>query len=306
MQRRVDGGAEGPTRRGALLLGQGAAERRPPNDVGGRTGRRDAAAPGVVGGEAGDHVVVARQGLGVGVAVHGVGHLGAHRRDDLGEPGGGGRAGVDQPTRGVEQRVTRLARLDLLEAAVGGLDVGAGVAPQPDGRQVEEDRRPTATAGVDGGPDRLPDLVELAVGPDVGQVREVAERRRDPVARRVDRDAEPVVLAQEHDRDRAPPPVGVARRVDAGEGGGVVGRGVPEGAEDDAVGRDRERVAQPCRARDGERGADRLGRVRPDRARLGRHPQLARAPHLVAPLRDRVVGRRHERQDRVPQRVDAP
>ena len=67
-------------------------------------------------------------------------HALAGGRDDRGQLVGGGRPLLDQAPGVARQRVLGLALLDLLEGAVGGLDVRAGVAPQPHATQVQEHR----------------------------------------------------------------------------------------------------------------------------------------------------------------------
>ena len=136
-----------------------------------------------------------------------------------------------------------------------------------------------------------------AVGRQVEQARPGLERRRHPSWRGGHADPDPVVLADQQQRDRDPLIGGVAGRVDRADGGGVAGRGIAERGH-------RHRVARPwaghpqlrCPA-DAQRDAERAGQVRGDRRRLRDDRQLGAAEHLVPPAGDRLVcGRRHSEQ----------
>ena len=96
-----------------------------------------------------------------------------------------------------------------------------------------------------------------------------------------------------------PSAVRVARRVDPGQRRRVAGRGISERAAHDRVAGQRQLVAHPAGTRDREGQAHGLRQVRGDRARLGRNPEATRTPDLVAPARDRVVGRGAQAEQRV-------
>ena len=189
------------------------------------------------------------------------------------------RAGLDEAPRVAQQRVARLDRLDLgrpcgrssrrrcRRGPTGAPSAGAGT---PAGA-----RRGSASIAVAG---RVPDLVELAVGPEVAQVRRLPKRRRDPAVRASARDADAVVLAHEQDRHRQALPHRVARRVDPRERRGVVGGRVAERADHDRV-RRAGRCRRPRRvARARRRRSPPPSAGAGDRRRLRRDPQRAGCP----------------------------
>ena len=144
-----------------------------------------------------------------------------------------------------------------------------------------------------------------AVGRQVVQARPGPERRRHPSRRGGHADPDPVVLADQQQRDRDPLIGGVAGGVDRADGGGVAGRGVAERGHRHRVAWPRARHSQLRRPADAQRDAERAGQVRGDRRRLRDDGQLGPAEHLVPPAGDRLVrGRRHPEQH-VTDRVDA-
>ena len=144
-----------------------------------------------------------------------------------------------------------------------------------------------------------------AVGRQVAQARPAPERRRHPSRRGGHADPDPVVLADQQQRDRDPLIGGVAGGVDRADGGGVAGRGVAERGQRYRVTRPPARHPQLGRPADAQRDAECAGQVRGDRRRLRDDGQLGPAEHLVPPAGDRLVrGRRHPEQD-VTDRVDA-
>ena len=138
------------------------------------------------------------------------------------------RTELDEAPRVAHQRVTCLDLLDLRDRAIGRLGIAAGVSPQPHRPQVEEDGLARAADVGDGRLDGGPRFVELTVGRDVAEVWHATERGLDPALGRRHADAGAVVLADEQQRHRQPHAHGVARRVDRGEGGGVVRARVAE------------------------------------------------------------------------------
>src|SRR3546814_11771161 len=81
------------------------------------------------------------------------------------------------------------------------------------------------------------------VGGEVVEVGATGEVARHPAVGRLDRDADTVVLAHEQHRRRQPLVGGPPRGVERGLRGGVVARRVAEGADRNAVVRDRRLVA---------------------------------------------------------------
>jgi translation initiation factor IF-2 len=84
----------------------------------------------------------------------------------------GDGAGAEQLPRRAPRADRGLRRPRSPRGAVGLLDVAAGVAPQPDGLEVEEDGAALAAGQLDRVLGRRPDLVELALRPDVGEARQ--------------------------------------------------------------------------------------------------------------------------------------
>ena len=120
----------------------------------------------------------------------------------------------DQTSRVAEERVARLHGLDLGNRPIRLLGITAGMAPQPHRAQMQERRPPMLAHVVDRPADRLPHVVQLAVGRDVLEMGLVAEGRGDPALRCPDADAGVVVLAHEEQWHRQPEPDGIAGGVD--------------------------------------------------------------------------------------------
>ncbi len=218
----------------------------------------------------------------------------------------GQQARADQRGRGRHQRVAGQVRRHVGGRTVGRLRIAARVAEEANRRQVQEHRAPPGPdqpGGPDGGVvggERV-----AAVGGQVVQAGAVAVGGRHPPGRRRHADPDPVVLADEQQRDRDLLVRGVAGGADRTHGGGVAGRGVAERGDRHRVARPRAGHPQLGRPADAERDAERARQVRGDRRRLRDDGQLGPAEHLVPPARDRLVGgRRHAEQD-VPDRVYA-
>jgi hypothetical protein len=211
---------------------------------------------------------------------------------------------VDEQPGGAEQWVAGVVGDDLRPGPVGALDVGPGVAHQPDRPQVQE-RRPAVAADPLGG---LRRDVEArggvgTVGGEVAQARPVGVRRGHPARRRADADPDLVVLAHQQQRHRHVLEGAVQRRVDRAGRGGVVHRGVPEAAHHHRVGRPGPVDPEPRAAAEGERQTDRAGQVRGDRRGLRHHGERDVAEHLVPPAGDRLVGGGDHAQQHVAHRV---
>ena len=110
----------------------------------------------------------------------------------------------------------------------------------------------------------LPDLVDLAIGIPIAQVRLVAEGLGDPTVRGGHADAHVVVLADEQDRHGQPDLHAVAGGVERRQRGGVVDRGIAKGARHDRVVGKVICHPQAPRSGQGEGKAHRLGEVAPD------------------------------------------
>ena len=208
--------------------------------------------------------------------------------------------------RRAQQRILRLGRAQLRQRPPFHFEVGAGVAHQARGAQMQESRSPRSPAvfhrslhlGVPGGQVQ-------PIGEEIVQPRLVAEALGDPAIGGLHRDAQAVVLADEQDWRRqflvGRPHRGVERRLR----GSVIGRGVAERAEHDTVGGNRQRLRQPLATLDGQRGAQRFRQVRGDGRSLRQHPQRLAAPHFVAATTGRIIGAGSEGKRSIAQRVDA-
>ena len=231
---------------------------------------------------------------------------GRHACPRVGDEGaqlcGGRRAALDQATGVAQQRIGCLGPRDLGQRAVPLLGVAAGVAPQTHRLELQEQRPALVAHEPDGAFDAIPYFVELAVGAQVGEVRLVAERLRDPSGWRVDADAGAVVLAYEQDRHGQADARGIPRGVEGRQRRGVVGAGIAERAHHDGIGRETVLDAQAASASQAERHAHRLGQVAGDGAGLRRNPQRATAPHLVAALGDGILARGDDAEQRVEHR----
>ncbi|KMU65557.1 hypothetical protein STRNTR1_2063 [Stenotrophomonas maltophilia] len=204
-----------------------------------------------------------------------------------------------------QQRVLRLGRTQLRQRAPFHLEVGAGVPHQARGAQMQEGRPPRTPAvlhrrlhlGVSGGQVQT-------IGEEIVESRLATEALGNPAFRRLHRNAQPVVLADEQDRCRQLLVGRPHRGIERGLRGGMVGRGITERAQHDAVGGNRQRLPQPFATFDGQRGAQCFRQMRGDGRGLRQHPQRFAAPHLVAPPAGRVIGAGSKGQRGIAQRVD--
>ena len=216
------------------------------------------------------------------------------------------RPGLQRDCGRTQQRIARLHRAQLLDAAPLDLEVGAGVAHDALGAQVQEGRAARAPAvfdraqhvGVAAG------QVE-AVGEEIVEVGAVAEALADPAGRRLHRDADAVVLADVQHRRRQLLVSGPRRGVERRLRGRVVGRRVAERADRDRIVGNRQTHAEALAGLDRHRGAQRLRQVRGDGRSLRQYPQRLAAPHLVAPAAGRVLRAGREAQRRVRDRIHA-
>ena len=120
----------------------------------------------------------------------------------VGQLGARPRAALDEPRAQREQRVALVVRADRRRRAVGRLEVGARVAEEAHGAEVQDcgmavlphPGRELARGGEGRG--RV-----VAVGPLDGELGAAEERLLDPALGRRDADPERVVLADEEDRE---------------------------------------------------------------------------------------------------------
>ena len=203
-ERRVDRLGQGQR---AGLFGQLAAERlgaggrAGPGGPGGRVGDRVRGPQRAAGGQRRDDLGHAGQ---LGLAQHLLGHL-ADLPADLVVAGdhlvGREQARLDQQAGGGDQRVAFQVPVDLVAGPVGHLGVRPGVPHQPHHGQVQHGRAPLVRA-YNG---RLRRRVEgghqvAAVGRRVAQAGPGAEHGREPAVGRRHADPEPVVLADQEQR----------------------------------------------------------------------------------------------------------
>jgi hypothetical protein len=177
------------------------------------------------------------------------------------------------------------------------------MAEEAHGLEMQEHRAALAAAERDRACGRVEDLVELARGAHVGELRQLREAALDPVRRCRHRDADPVVLADQQQRERLAAAARIARRLEAGEGGGVVDGCIAERAAHDRVGGKRRGESESLRASVREGEPDRARKLRRNRAGLRHDPELAAAPDLVPSLCDRILARCTDREQRVEQRI---
>ena len=167
------------------------------------------------------------------------------------------------------------------------------MAIEPHGAQVQHCRfamRADKGGGRAGGPVRIPKIAPVAR--EIGQPRTVGEAGGHPPRRGPGRNPDPVVLADQQERQghtlHACPP----GRIDRALCGRVVQRGIAETGHGNAVTRqDRRFGAGAAGKADAIGGPDRLGQVACDGRGLGRDEQIAAAQHLVPPATGRIVCR---------------
>ena len=219
---------------------------------------------------------------------------GGTRRQHLGaQLGGRAQPGVDDEAGRAQDRIAQLVVADRRDRPVAGFDVGAGVAHEAHGAQVQE-RRPAVRPHPRG--EIAGDVVGVgevaAVGELVAELGDVAERGLDPSRGGRHADAPPVVLAHEQQRERQTLMGGVPGGVDRALRRRVVGTGVTERADRERIDGPRRRHAETFRTADRERHAECPGQVRRDRRRLGDDGEVGVAEHLVPAAGDRLVGER--------------
>ena len=211
---------------------------------------------------------------------------------------------TDQRFRRAQHRIPVEIGGYLVGAAIGRLVVRTGMSHQPDHPQMQE-RRATVCTHPGGGGGRGVERRRhiTAVGVEIPQPVTVSVGVLDPPSRRLDADADPVVLADEQQRHRHTLIRRVQRGVDGADRGGVVHRRVAEAAHRDGVVGPWAGHAQLPGARDGERDADGPRKVRCDGRGLRNDVQVVAAEHLVPPTGDRFLGGRHQPKQHVAQRV---
>ena len=203
---------------------------------------------------------------------------------------GGVQARAQRDVGRLQQRVGGLDLDQLLDRAPLDFEVGAGVAHDAGGAQVQEGRAARASAVLDRALHVGPAVGQIeAVGVEVVEVAATFEIGAHPVARGLHRNADAVVLADEQHRRRQPL-VGRPRGgVEGGLRGGVVAGRITEGTDRDAVVGNRQRMANAPGLLDGNRRAQRLRQVTGDGRGLRQHPQRLRSPDFVASPGGRVV-----------------
>ena len=210
----------------------------------------------------------------------------------------------DQLAGGADERVHGLDRVDLVFAAVQLLDIRAGVPEQADHAEVEDRGAAGPADELDGRRRAVHGVGEVqAVPVEVLDARVGLEAAGHPALGRADADPDPVVLADEEHGAGEVLVVAEGGGVEGRARGGVVGRGVAEGAHRDRVVRDRALLAQRLEAVDEEGRADGLGEVRGDGRGLRWDPQGRRAEDLVAAARDGLVCGGDHAQEHVEQGV---
>ena len=208
-----------------------------------------------------------------------------------------------QPGR-AQQRVPAEVGGQLGGVPVGGLDVGARVAAQPDHRQVQEGGLAAVAHPGRRGQRGVVDLREVsAVRVEVPDAGPAGLRGRDPAGRRPHADAQAVVLADQQQRHRQPLIGAVSGRVERSGGARVVDRRVAEAAGHDGVLRPGRGRSQLGRAGQREGQADRARQVRRDGGGLRDDVQGRVAEHLVPAARDRFGGRGHQAEQHMPDAV---
>ena len=142
-----------------------------------------------------------------------------------------------------------------------------------------------------------------SVGGEVLQAGAVAVGGLDPAGRGADADPDPVVLADQQERQGKTLVGAVAGRVDRTGRRGVIGRGVAEAGDDHGVRRPSGGYAEAGRAVDRERDPDGTGQMRANRRGLRDHREGLAAEHLVAAARDGLVRGADHAQQGVPDGV---
>ena len=114
--------------------------------------------------------------------------------------GGQGPGGVEQ-SGGMEQRIVGFASLDLVLRQVAQRHIGACVAIEPHGAQMQEGRllaRPHVVRRLAGNAVGIVDVQPVRC--EIPDARSMAHAGLDPAFRRLDRNPDPVVLADEEKR----------------------------------------------------------------------------------------------------------
>ena len=140
-------------------------------------------------------------------------------------------AGLGQQPHRVQQRIVCLLGFDFLTFHVGGGNIRPGMAIEPHGAHVQEGRAPPLAHIVGCFPRSPIGVVQVeAVAGEIFKPRPVFERCPDPALRRLYRNADAVVFADEQQwqRDRL---IGCPLRgVEGPLRGGMVSRSIAEGA----------------------------------------------------------------------------
>ncbi len=198
---------------------------------------------------------------------------------------------LDEQGGRTQERVAFEIGPDLALGAVRRLDVGPGVAHEPHRGQVQERGGAVLAHVLDGAGGGVVGGGQVAaVGGEVFDAG-TPRGRLHPALGRADADADAVVLAHEQQWQRLPLEGGVGGGVEAGQGAGVVDRGVAEAAHRDGVGGPGGPHAERPGPLDGERHAHGPRQMAGDGRGLRDDRQVGVAEHLVPAARDGLVGR---------------
>src|SRR5437773_342597 len=125
----------------------------------------------------------------------------------------------------------------------------------------------------------------------------MGETRIDPICRRVNGNADPIVLTDKKDWHRQSLISRPLRRVEGALRRRVVAARIAEGADHNAVLRYGKTTIQMSRPLNSNGCADRLGELAGDRTGLRQNPERHRTPDLVTAAGDGIFGARGLRED---------
>ena len=215
----------------------------------------------------------------------------------------GTHADTDQRRGRSQQRIVGEVGLDVPRTPVADLRIAAGVAAEADRPQVQECRPAGGAYAVSRFGDRRPRRRRIgAVDRDVGQTRPGSVRRLHPARRRRHRDAPAVVLADQQQRYRQTAVCGIECGVDRPGRGGMVDRGIAEGADDHRVGRPLTRHSEAVGPVQSDGKPHRPGQMGGDGRGLRDDREIGMPEDLVPAAGDRLAGQRHQTLEYIPDR----